>query len=459
VSPTKDLRSRDLQSRDCEGAGSGARVAVARSLAAAALLVVMVGTLVPPARAEGGTHLPPWIDRSVAVFPAGTRSARILLADQPVLSGPWGSASRRGTVARDVHLPVFGARRGAGCHGAWLSVGATAWVCDDAVELTARAPIETLARTTPDSADGLPFRYYFVGPDGSFAYRRLETADMDEPQMDLQKGFAVAVVSEQASGGARYGRTPHDLWIPMRDLAPVRNFAFQGEVFAPTAALGSAIPVAWIIAEKARVYSKPIGGALTSTSKIRFETVPVLDEQKTPAGTFLRIAESAWINAKDARHPTLADPPGEVDVDVGERWIDVELATQTLVAYEGKRPVFATLVSTGKGRQGTALATPIGTRRIWIKLLTSDMDNLEDEGASRYYRMESVPWVQYFSKGVGLHGAFWHRSFGQIRSHGCVNLTPLDAQRLFWWTGPHLPAGWTAAFPTKHEPGTVVRVR
>jgi hypothetical protein len=85
----------------------------------------------------------------------------------------------------------------------------------------------------PDSADGLPFRYYFVGPDGSFAYRRLETADMDEPQMDLQKGFAVAVVSEQASGGARYGRTPHDLWIPMRDLAPVRNFAFQGEVFPP----------------------------------------------------------------------------------------------------------------------------------------------------------------------------------------------------------------------------------
>jgi hypothetical protein len=77
------------------------------------------------------------------------------------------------------------------------------------------------------------------------------------------------------------------------------------------------------------------------------------------------------------------------------------------------------------------------------------MDNLEDEGASRYYRMESVPWVQYFSKGVGLHGAYWHRSFGQMRSHGCVNLTPLDAQRLFWWTGPHLPAGWTAAFPTR----------
>jgi lipoprotein-anchoring transpeptidase ErfK/SrfK len=420
---------------------------------------LLVGALVPSARADEGAHLPPWIDHSVPLLPAGTRSARILLADQPVLIGPWGNAPRRGTIARDVHLPVFAARRGAGCHGSWLEVGATAWICDEAVELTARAPIEATARTTPESADGLPFRYYFVGPDGSFAYRRLETADMDEPQMELQRGFAVAVVSEQASGGARYGHTPHDLWIPMRDLGPVRNFAFQGEVFPATPAQPESIPVAWIVAEKARVYSKPSGGALTSASKIRFETVPVLDEQKSAAGTFFRIGPDAWINAKDARHPTMAEPPTEVDLDAGERWIDVELATQTLVAYEGKRPVFATLVSTGKGRQGSALATPTGTHRIWIKLLTSDMDNLEDENAARYYRMESVPWVQYFSKGVGLHGAFWHRSFGQVRSHGCVNLTPLDAQRLFWWTGPHLPAGWTAAFPTRHEPGTVVRVR
>ena len=42
-------------------------------------------------------------------------------------------------------------------------------------------------------------------------------------------------------------------------------------------------------------------------------------------------------------------PPPEVDAGAGERWIDVDLETQTLVAYEGLRPVFATLVSTGKG--------------------------------------------------------------------------------------------------------------
>jgi hypothetical protein len=76
-----------------------------------------------------------------------------------------------------------------------------------------------------------------------------------------------------------------------------------------------------------------------------------------------------------------------------------------------------------------------------------------------YYRIEDVPYVQYFSKGVGLHAAFWHRSFGQVRSHGCVNLAPLDAERLFWWTGPALPNGWTAVLPGGRDAATIVRVR
>jgi lipoprotein-anchoring transpeptidase ErfK/SrfK len=219
------------------------------------------------------------------------------------------------------------------------------------------------------------------------------------------------------------------------------------------------IPVAWVVAERAKILSRPSSAAPTSAARVRFDAVPVLERREGPSGGFVRVADHEWLAGKDVRHPSFAEPPAEVDADAGERWIDVDLETQTLVAYEGHRPVFATIVSTGKGQPGTALGTPRGVHRIWIKLLTSDMDNLEDDNAARYYRMEDVPWVQYFSKGVGLHGAFWHRSFGQVRSHGCVNLSPLDAERLFWWTSPHIPAGWTAAFPIPHEQGTVVRVR
>jgi lipoprotein-anchoring transpeptidase ErfK/SrfK len=87
------------------------------------------------------------------------------------------------------------------------------------------------------------------------------------------------------------------------------------------------------------------------------------------------------------------------------------------------------------------------------------MDNLESEEANRYYAIQEVPWVMYFKEGYGLHGTFWHRSFGTVQSHGCVNLTPLDAQRLFHWTSPRLPAGWTAVLPARHERGTLIRIR
>lgn len=417
------------------------------------ILAAALATLAAPADTRAG-FAPPWGDAALA---PGVQSARVLLADQPLLAAPWSSAARRGSAARDVHLPIFAAKRGPGCRGPWLEVGPLAWVCEDAVEPSPVAPILPGQRVLRESSDGLPYRYYFVGSEGSSAYKKLESVEVTEPDMVLQPGFAVAITAERTIDGARYGRTGHDLWVPMRDLGPARPFTFQGEAIGDTPQ--GRIPVAWIISDRARVLSRPSGGAVTSASKARFEVVRVLDVVDGAAGRFLRIDEGAWIAAKDARHPPLGEPPPEVDTTSGERWIDVDLETQTLVAYEGKRPVFATIVSTGKGKPGSPLGTPKGTHRIWIKLLTSDMDNLEDEHASRYYRMEDVPWVQYFSRGVGLHGAFWHRSFGHVRSHGCVNLAPLDAQRLFVWTGPHIPAGWTATFPTAHEPGTVIRVR
>jgi lipoprotein-anchoring transpeptidase ErfK/SrfK len=395
------------------------------------------------------------------------RSARILKEDQPILDAPGAQARRRGSADRNVDLPVFAARRGEGCAARWLQVGAAAWVCEDAAPLSFAGPIDPKARTWREMPDGLPFRYYFVGPDGSFGYRRIESADVAEPDTQLEPGFAVAIVEERLEGGTRYGRTHRGIWVPMRDLGPIHGFAFSGAELPPDT---TEIPFAWVVVDKARLHSragwagKGASFTVTSESRARFERVPVLEEAQIFSGSFVRIAEAApgqpvWLSSRDLRRPAVTAPPPDVDADAGERWIDVDLATQTLVAYEGRRPVFATIVSTGKGRKGGATATPPGVYRIWIKLLTSDMDNLEDEGAARYYRMEDVPYVQYFSKGVGLHGAFWHRSFGHVRSHGCVNLAPLDAQRLFWWTSPRLPAGWTAVAPAAHEPGTVVRVR
>jgi lipoprotein-anchoring transpeptidase ErfK/SrfK len=113
---------------------------------------------------------------------------------------------------------------------------------------------------------------------------------------------------------------------------------------------------------------------------------------------------------------SLAEYPEE------ERWIDVDLSEQQLVAYEGSTPVRVVTVSTGL--PGTP--TPVGRFRIWIKL---EYDDMEGPG----YYLPDVPYVMYFYLGYGLHGVYWHDDFGQPMSHGCVNLPTPEAGWLFHW--------------------------
>jgi hypothetical protein len=134
--------------------------------------------------------------------------------------------------------------------------------------------------------------------------------------------------------------------------------------------------------------------------------------------------------------------PKPDNVGVNEKWIDVNLKTQTLIAFEGETPIFATLVSSGRHSDDPAQDhhTPKGDFRIWEKHISATME--EDTATDGPYSIEDVPWIQYFHGGYALHGAFWHAKFGHERSHGCINLAPVDAKALFGWTLPRLPDGW-----------------
>jgi len=403
--------------------------------------------------ASTDVQLPPWSD---APLPHWAQSIQVRKGDAPMRMAPTRQSKRRGSASREARLPLFAARYGSGCREPWLHVGPQAWLCGDDVELSgskwAPAGWHPL-RSTPD---GLPFRYFFVSRDGSFAYDTLDRVDIGEPAMSLEPGFAVAVTEQRVVGYQIYGRTNRGLWLPMRDLNAARTFLFHG---SDVEAVDGVIPVAWVVVDRARVYRKS-GKSFVPTARsiARFEMVAWREQVEVFGRSFARISDDEWLRGHDLRHPTVGALPEGVATD--ERWLDVELASQTLVAYEGARPVYATIVSTGKGKtRGHPFETPKGLHRVWVKLQTAVMDNLEDEGASNYWRIEDVPYVQYFAKGVGLHAAFWHRSFGHVRSHGCVNLAPIDAQRLFWFTAPHLPSGWTAVLPTEYEKGNLIRVR
>jgi hypothetical protein len=185
----------------------------------------------------------------------------------------------------------------------------------------------------------------------------------------------------------------------------------------------------------------------------RFEAVGLTGETATIGGTdYWETDEGWWMKAADGTRTEPGPPPEKLGDH--DKWIDVNLHRQTLVAFEGMTPVYATLVSSGRNEHETVT----GSFRIREKHIASTMDGDADIAADGPYSIEDVPYIQYFNGGYALHGAFWHGEFGHVKSHGCVNLAPWDAKTIFGWTDPQLPEGWHAVMATKDRPGTRVVV-
>jgi hypothetical protein len=417
----------------------------------AALAGVALALALAPARVNADAPVPPWVDaddvplatwaRSVAPKP-GERGRP---GDMVLFAGPGRGSERRGLTVAGATLPIYGARRGPGCNGRWWLVGPLAWACSDGASLSPEEP-----RTPPATVDpeGMPHAYFFVGHDGASVYPDLESVEEGTADRELESGWSVAVDEQREVQGERWARTSKGLWIAMRDLVAARPSGFHGERVED-----GTLGVAWVVSERAGVWASAEGPprARRRANRARFDAVHVLED----AGSAVRVGDGEWMLVRDLARPAVSPPPDGVR---GERWVDVDRATQTLVAYEGARPVFATLVSTGRGPEGTDAATPPGIHRIWVKIFASDMANT-GQGEDAGYSLQDVPYVQFFDGGVALHGTYWHRDFGHVHSHGCVNLAPLDARWLFDFTQPGLPRGWAAVYPTGVDEGTLVRVR
>jgi len=171
---------------------------------------------------------------------------------------------------------------------------------------------------------------------------------------------------------------------------------------------------------------------------------------------YLETSEGTYIKAAHVR----VTEPGPLPASLGadERWIDVDLSTQTLVAFVGARPVYATLISSGKENKDKEKdhRTPTGEWRIREKHLTTTMDGDGSAAGDLPYSIEDVPYVEYFYRAYALHGAFWHSNYGVQMSHGCVNLSPLDAKWLFFFTGPDARAGFHGMWARPEGSGTRV---
>lgn len=259
----------------------------------------------------------------------------------------------------------------------------------------------------------------------------------------LQRGFYVAGNGTEVRSARRFVRTVRGSYVKEAQLLERTGSDFAGVELNEDVAL----PVAW-----ATRTSRPMYRARRWDDTWVFhyddeyepferqERLPWLRRENIDGTVYhvLRMPDGqerylrAWFAGVAERVET---PRGVADE---EPWIHVDVSEQTLVLYRGTTPLYATLVSTGlEGHE-----TPRGEFTIRRKFVSDTMANLGPDAGDDSYRIDDVPWTQYFAGSVALHGAFWHHRFGLRRSHGCVNLAPRDARYVFERTWPEIPEGW-----------------
>ena len=244
--------------------------------------------------------------------------------------------------------------------------------------------------------------------------------------------------------------------VPAERLRIFRPSSFHGVSLGA----GVELPIGWLRGSAKPEYRRNAAGAIEPTGA------------SWPVRTFVRLdARGSEIEQGGHRYVRVeppADGTGDRFADLGDltvvrreterpfgvpegsRWLVVSITGGTLVAYEDLTPVYATLISPGQGGVPTEgrdhvkySTTPLGAYRITFKDSAATMS--PEMGEDRSFWIADVPHTQYFNPPFALHAAYWHESFGEPMSAGCINASPIDAEWLFGWTLPHVPEGWHGA--------------
>lgn len=400
--------------------------------------------------------------------------------------------ARMGTLLRRAPAPSGTTK----CPGGWYAVAPRGFACAGAsTTLDLEHPVLQLASLEADRSEALPYRYgrtkaaappfYTKVPSpeeqratelslskGSTQLARLWGEDPlgapppallggqtipGRPTDKVSTGFALprsafAFLDLFESDGRRFGLTTDFSVIPLDRVEPVQPSNFRGVILTEEATL----PLAFVRSRNTWLYRRD--GATKALAPLRMakqreafhleeetETIGGVRFYRTKTGELIRDQDELVVIRRPEKMPKWAAGSAP--------WLSVSLLRQTLVAFRGDQPVFATLVSTGVGGAADPSethATVQGVFRVHTKHITRTMAGpLADDP----YDLRDVPYVQYFHEGYALHAAFWHDGFGQPKSHGCINLSPSDARHLFHVTEPLVPSGWHSALSRR---GTII---
>ena len=381
----------------------------------------------------------------------------MMLYTQPSFAAPFRGKISHGEVFGIVEPPQPTDER---CRGeGWARIETAAFAC-----LEHASPTDEVARDLPVLPPGrlVPFYYARMKPkraDGTnppapIWRSRASLRDGRPPIGQLEPAHVYAFESRSRMRGGAVLEAKRLGVVREADVKPQEPRDFEGRDL-----LQSPVPpgmvLAWTVAwPETLVRDEPndgasVGGRLGYHEPLLLAGAPV--ERRGTTFHSLISPRQGWVDAADIRRWIPMDPPAGVEPD--ELWLDVELEQQTLTIMRGDGPEFVTLVSTGTWKD----PTPVGLFRIGTKEAYGDMRSRA--GDDDTYHVEAVPWVQYFHARYALHGAYWHGRYGRRTSHGCINLSPKDAARVFAATVPRLPPGWIMIYEHPEDLGTLIRIR
>jgi lipoprotein-anchoring transpeptidase ErfK/SrfK len=318
----------------------------------------------------------------------------------------------------------------------------------DMAKLGLTFPPRLLPSYKPDpELTKLPYRYFHLDKD--YVPVLSEPGGSESGQSYLPGFVYVSYVDRVDTGHGIYYMLPAGGWIPGKGARVGEYSAFQGLQFKSTPNNSFAWPLPFYT-DSVPVHSAP-GYNTPLTDKILYpyvDIVQVFDTQVADGVDWNLIGPNQWVEARilAAVTPNTTPPEG---VTTG-RWIDVNLAEQTLAVYDNNQLVFATVIASGL----EPFYTRPGLFQIYQKKETETMRNSDP---TDFYYLDNVPWTMYFDKARALHGAYWRTRFGYPQSHGCVNLSVGDSHWLFnWavegdWVYVHDPSGLTPTDPALYH--------
>ncbi len=377
----------------------------------------------------------------------------------------------------------------AGCPDGWYELESGGFVCSGRdVTIFDGERLPELRGRQPDREAPMPYEYATVRRRTPL-YRRIpavdEMVELPEPETEavgsldpegdqqaavaelppfehplvervLQPGFYVSLDRTFERDGRVFWRTQQNGFVEEAALRMKPWSEFHGRALDDA---NWSLPVAVTRRGATPVYRINARGRLKTTREaLEPRTwLPVRGRRQIDAQTYLVVGDGRLVREENVRIIGAREAPP--DVAEGEPWIDLDLTQQSLVAYDGQNPRYVTLISSGRRRSPSPeidYLTPRGTFRVRAKHLTATMDS--DEPGEPPYSLEDVPYVMYFRGAYAFHSAFWHDHFGRPRSHGCINMAPVDAKWLFEWADPQLPVSWHGGYATDQNPGVWVFV-